>query len=140
MIATISPHQDLLSLRAEFPNPVNGLLPGQFVRARIKAGIRPNGILIPQRAVKLSSDAATVMILDSKNVVTIRPVKLGTMEQGQWAILDGLRPGDRWCLCASRWTEAFEAGVAPQVVLEATHARTLEWADLADLRAHAVGA
>ncbi len=52
----------------------------------------------------------------------------------------GLRPGDRWCLCASRWTEAFEAGVAPQVVLEATHARTLEWADLADLRAHAVGA
>ena len=52
----------------------------------------------------------------------------------------GLRPGDRWCLCASRWTEAFEAGIAPQVVLEATHARTLEWADLADLRAHAVGA
>jgi membrane fusion protein (multidrug efflux system) len=35
------------------------------------------------------------MILDAKNVVTIRPVKLGTMQQGQWAILDGLRPGDR---------------------------------------------
>lgn len=49
----------------------------------------------------------------------------------------GLTAGDRWCLCASRWTEAFEAGVAPQVVLEATHARTLEWADLADLRSHA---
>ena len=83
------------ALRAEFPNPANVLLPGQFVRARIKAGFRPNGILIPQRAVKLSSDAATVMILDAKNVVTIRPVKLGTMQQGQWAILDGLRPGDR---------------------------------------------
>lgn len=50
----------------------------------------------------------------------------------------GLHPGDQWCLCASRWTEAFEAGVAPHVVMEATHARTLEWADLADLRAHAV--
>ncbi|MFN8052447.1 MAG: DUF2237 domain-containing protein [Acidimicrobiales bacterium] len=50
----------------------------------------------------------------------------------------GLNAGDQWCLCASRWTEALEAGVAPQVVLEATHARTLEWADLADLQAHAV--
>lgn len=48
----------------------------------------------------------------------------------------GLEPGDRWCLCASRWVEALEAGVAPKVVLEATHARTLEWASLSDLEAH----
>jgi uncharacterized protein len=48
----------------------------------------------------------------------------------------GLKPGDRWCLCASRWVEALEAGVAPKVVLEATHARTLEWAALSDLKAH----
>ena len=83
------------ALRAEFPNADNALLPGQFVRARIKAGIRPNGILIPQRAVKLSADAATVMIVDAQNKAAIRPVKLGTMEQGQWAIVDGLRPGDK---------------------------------------------
>ena len=50
----------------------------------------------------------------------------------------GLQPGDRWCLCASRWTEALQAGVAPPVVLAATHARATEWADLADLQAHAV--
>ena len=49
----------------------------------------------------------------------------------------GLRPGDRWCLCASRWAEANAAGVAPPVVLAATHARTLEWVDVADLEAHA---
>ncbi|HEY1969787.1 MAG TPA: DUF2237 domain-containing protein [Pseudonocardia sp.] len=49
----------------------------------------------------------------------------------------GLRPGDQWCLCASRWAEALAAGQAPEVVLEATHARTLEWVDLADLRQHA---
>lgn len=49
----------------------------------------------------------------------------------------GLSPGDRWCLCASRWVEALEAGVAPPVVLDATHARTLEWVSLDDLRAHA---
>jgi uncharacterized protein (DUF2237 family) len=46
----------------------------------------------------------------------------------------GLRPGDRWCLCASRWAQAHEAGVAPPVVLAATHARSLEWIDLADLQ------
>ncbi len=49
---------------------------------------------------------------------------------------DGLAPGDHWCLCAPRWTEALAAGAAPAVVLEATHARTLEWADLDDLKAH----
>lgn len=49
----------------------------------------------------------------------------------------GLNAGDRWCLCASRWVDAFEAGVAPRVVLEATHAQALEWADIADLRANA---
>ena len=50
----------------------------------------------------------------------------------------GLQPGDQWCLCASRWAEALAAGRAPEVVLEATHARTLEWVDLSDLRQHAV--
>ena len=50
----------------------------------------------------------------------------------------GLKAGDRWCLCAPRWQEALEAGKAPQVVLEATHIATLEWASLKDLKAHAV--
>lgn len=50
----------------------------------------------------------------------------------------GLRPGDRWCLCADRWVEALEAGAAPPVVLTATHARAIEWAALDDLRRHAV--
>ena len=50
----------------------------------------------------------------------------------------GLQPGDQWCLCAPRWQEAYEAGVAPPVVLEATHVGTLEWCDLAALQAHSV--
>lgn len=50
----------------------------------------------------------------------------------------GLTAGDQWCLCAPRWTEALEAGVAPQVVLASTHVQTLEWADLDDLLAHGV--
>ncbi len=49
----------------------------------------------------------------------------------------GLRAGDRWCLCVLRWKEAMDAGVAPRVVLEATHRSALEFVDLADLREHA---
>jgi uncharacterized protein (DUF2237 family) len=52
----------------------------------------------------------------------------------------GLRPGDRWCLCAARWQEAYEAGLAPQVILAATHELTLEWCDRAALVAHAADA
>lgn len=49
----------------------------------------------------------------------------------------GLKPGDRWCLCAARWEEARQAGVAPDVVLEATHAKALETTALGHLQAHA---
>jgi hypothetical protein len=49
----------------------------------------------------------------------------------------GLVDGDQWCLCASRWQEAYEAGKAPLVVLAATHARTLEWCSLGALQQHA---
>jgi hypothetical protein len=52
----------------------------------------------------------------------------------------GLQPGDRWCLCAPRWQEAFEAGMAPQVVLAATHELSTEWCDREALWAHAVDA
>jgi uncharacterized protein (DUF2237 family) len=50
----------------------------------------------------------------------------------------GLRPGDRWCLCAARWKEALEAGAAPQIVLTATHQRALEVVTLDDLKKHAL--
>lgn len=49
----------------------------------------------------------------------------------------GLKPGDQWCLCASRWQEAFEAGHAPKVVLAATHEATLTLVRLEDLKKHA---
>jgi uncharacterized protein (DUF2237 family) len=49
----------------------------------------------------------------------------------------GLKAGDRWCLCAARWLEAFEAGVAPPVVLEATHEQALRVVPLKALLAHA---
>jgi len=50
----------------------------------------------------------------------------------------GLKPGDRWCLCAPRWQEAFLEGNAPKVVLTATHEGALEYASLSDLKKFAV--
>jgi hypothetical protein len=49
----------------------------------------------------------------------------------------GLKPGDRWCLCALRWKEAYEADVAPRVVLESTHAKALDIVTLEELQTHA---
>jgi uncharacterized protein (DUF2237 family) len=50
----------------------------------------------------------------------------------------GLQAGDRWCLCAMRWKEALEAGVAPPVVLECTHERAFLFVTLAQLQSHAI--
>jgi len=50
----------------------------------------------------------------------------------------GLKPGDRWCLCAPRWQQALAAGQAPNLILEATHRGALEYCRLEDLKRHAV--
>lgn len=50
----------------------------------------------------------------------------------------GLLPGDRWCLCAARWKEAYDAGCAPRVALRATHERALEQIDMSILREYAI--
>ncbi|MBV0891780.1 DUF2237 domain-containing protein [Paracoccus sp. Z118] len=51
---------------------------------------------------------------------------------------DGVKPGDRWCLCAGRFLQAAQEFAAPRVVLQATHARTLEIVPMELLRAHAI--
>jgi uncharacterized protein len=50
----------------------------------------------------------------------------------------GLNPGDKWCLCATRWREALQAGVAPPVDLAATHSTALKFVSLSDLQQHAI--
>jgi len=68
-----------------------------------------------------------------------------TLEQGNDLItpipefgFPGLRIGDRWCVCAERWVEALDFGVAPPVVLEATHEATLNYISLEELKRYAV--
>lgn len=83
------------AVRAEVPNPQRTLLPGQFVRARIEAGVRPNAFVVPQRAVVLSANEASVLIVDADNTVASRAVQVGELRGGSWVVLSGLKAGDR---------------------------------------------
>jgi uncharacterized protein (DUF2237 family) len=76
---------------------------------------------------RMTEDFLAFAVMNGNDLVTPRP------ETG----FPGLRPGDRWCLCASRWKDALEAGVAPPVVLAATHEAALEVVSLEDLFANA---
>jgi membrane fusion protein (multidrug efflux system) len=71
------------------------LLPGQFVRARIEAGLRANTFLIPQRAVRLAAGGASVFIVDGEDKVAVRPVKTGALRGSDWMVTEGLQAGDR---------------------------------------------
>lgn len=51
---------------------------------------------------------------------------------------DGLKPGDRWCVCVMRWKEAYDAGEAPPILLASTHVMALEFVSLDELKAHAL--
>lgn len=84
-----------VALRAEFPNPGQLLLPGQFVRAHIEAGSKADGIVVPQRAVTVGPQGGTVMVVTAQNVAEIRQVRLGELQGANWVVLDGLKPKDR---------------------------------------------
>lgn len=84
-----------MSLRAEFANPGNNLLPGEFVRARIYLGEIKNGIMIPQRAVQLRERDASVYIIDTEGKAAVRPVELGPLDGQNWIIKSGLKIGDQ---------------------------------------------
>lgn len=84
-----------ISVRAQFENPGRLLLPGQFVRARVEGSSISNGIVVPQRAVQLKPEGATVLVVGQDNVLESKPVRLGTLHGTLWVIQSGLAPGDR---------------------------------------------
>ena len=83
-----------VEIRAEFPNPSGLLLPGEFVRARIFAGQRKNGISIPQRAVNVSDTGGSVYVIDGEGMAAVRQIKLGALVDGRWIVEEGLKAGD----------------------------------------------
>jgi membrane fusion protein (multidrug efflux system) len=109
------------ALRAEFPNPNRVLLPGQFARVRIEAGVRPRALLIPQRAVTVAPKGASVMVVGAKNIVEHRPVTLGELQAGAWVIASGLMPGDRVIVDG---LQKVQPGQAVRVVTDSTRSDT----------------
>lgn len=83
-----------VAVRAQFPNSDRLLLPGQFVRARVNAGTRPNGVLIPQRAVMVNDQGARVLLVGEEDKVGSREVELGDLQGSEWLIREGLKAGD----------------------------------------------
>ena len=92
---TVDPTTGTMKVEATFPNPGGYLRPGQFARVRVAVAERENAILIPQRAIQDLQGAKTVMVVDDKNTVTVRTVKLGDKTDKDIVVLDGLKPGDR---------------------------------------------
>jgi membrane fusion protein, multidrug efflux system len=83
------------ALRAEFANPEQQLLPGQFVRVRLLTGERDGVFLVPQSAVIQSEQGPLLMLAGAENKVAPRPVKTGEWHGKDWVILGGLQAGDK---------------------------------------------
>ncbi len=84
-----------VTLRGEIANPQRLLLPGDFVRARIMAGTRQGGIIVPQRAVQVGEKGSTVFVVGPKGQAESRRVTLGPLTGTDWIVEEGLQPGDR---------------------------------------------
>ena len=82
-------------LRGEIPNPQQLLLPGDFVRARILAGQREGGIIVPQRAVQVGENGSTVFVVGPDGKARSQNVELGSLVDNGWIIKSGLKPGDK---------------------------------------------
>lgn len=92
---TVDRSSGKISLRGEFPNDDGLLLPGMYVRVRTSQGTEPAAMLVPQRAVKRTSDGqAQVLIVGADQKVQARPVQTGAMYGSDWHILNGLQTGD----------------------------------------------
>ena len=86
----------MTTMRAEFPNPDDLLLPGMFARARLEQGMDSQAITVPQRGVAYGADGnPTVMVVTPDNKVEVRPVTVGSAEGDKWIVTSGLKSGER---------------------------------------------
>jgi membrane fusion protein (multidrug efflux system) len=93
---TVDANTGSISLRALFPNPKGGLLPGMFVRARLEEGTKPNAILVPQKGVTRDGKGkATALIVNAESKVERRELVTDRVIGDSWLVVDGLKAGDR---------------------------------------------
>jgi membrane fusion protein (multidrug efflux system) len=116
---TVDPSTGAVRLRAIFPNPDGLLLPGLYVRATITQGVDPHGILAPQQGIGHNEKGEpTALVVDEKNFARLRVLKTGRTVNGQWQVLEGLKPGDRIIVEGLQKVQP-DMPVTPQVMPEA---------------------
>lgn len=91
----VDPNTGSVQMRAEFPNPERELLPGTFVRIRFPEAEMEQAIRVPQRAVQMSPQGQSVMIVDAEGKAAPRPVKVGAMAGSDWIVAEGLKGGEQ---------------------------------------------
>lgn len=91
----VDPATGSRTLRARFANPDGRLLPGQFVRGILAVGSIRNGTSLPERAILVGEDEASVMLVNEDDIAVRRPVMLAGQADGRWVVQSGLKPGER---------------------------------------------
>ncbi len=92
--AKVDAYTGQVTLRAEFDNPNRELLPGMYVRVRIEQGYDADAIAVPDQAIQRNAGGGSeVFVVKDDNRVAVQPVRVGSQQDGQWLILDGLKPG-----------------------------------------------
>lgn len=91
----VDPSTGAISMRAEFPNPKQELLPGMFVRIRFPSAVAEGAILVPQRAVQSNPQGQSVMIVTPEGKVVAQPVKTGGMAGRDFIVAEGLKGGEQ---------------------------------------------
>ena len=92
---TVDPTSGQITLRAELPNPSGLLLPGMYVRVKLEQAQTDTGLVVPQQSVTRGTSGDTVMVVGADGKVAPRQVKIGAAVNGQWVVLDGLKPGEQ---------------------------------------------
>jgi len=94
--AKVDANTGQVTLRGEFANPRRDLLPGMYVRVRIEQGIDSDAIAVPQQAVQRNGGGGSeVFVVKDDNRVALQPIRVGTAQDGQWFVSEGLKAGDK---------------------------------------------
>jgi membrane fusion protein, multidrug efflux system len=94
--AKVDAHTGQVTLRGEFPNPKRELLPGMYVRVLIEQGIDTDAIAVPQQAIQRNGGGGSeVFVVRGDNHVATQPVRIGSLQDGQWLVSEGLKAGDK---------------------------------------------
>ncbi len=91
----VNPDTGTREARAEVPNPAGMLKPGQFVRVILEGAVRPNALVLPQRAILEGPQGKFVYVVNGESKAEPRPVEVGDWAGADWVILNGVQPGDR---------------------------------------------